>query len=220
MKYAFLVLVLVMLLAVGASASIVSFTPSSTGLSKTDWSSSLALQQFDPSLGTLNSIQFWLDGHLEGSAKFESRDAEPSTVTMNLSAILKLKRPDNSNLVAVNPFVPTSDAATAWDGTNDYAGTSGKTYANLTADASNTWTTSSASDIALFTGLGYITLPVTATGASTGSGPGNLWMLFRSNASASARITYDYTAVPEPGSMAAAFALLAPAVLVIRRRRA
>lgn len=219
MKYSFLILALILSLAVCASAATVSYGPVSTGLTKTDWSSSLALQQFNPSLGTLNSIQFWLDGHMEGVAKFESRDAEPSTVVMNLSAILRLQRPDYSNLVSVNPFVSTSDPVTAWDGVNNYGGASGKTYSNLTDNVSDSWTTSLASDKALFTGLGYITLPVRATGASSGSGAGNLWLQFTSKASASVSVVYNYTPVPEPGTIVAAVLLLTPAGLVFRRRR-
>jgi hypothetical protein len=139
---------------------------------------------------------------------------------MDLAAILRLQRPDLSNLVVTIPVVSTVDNASAWDGVSDYAGTSGKTYANISASDSDFATTSSAGDKALFTGVGFISLPVEANGASTGSGAGNLLLQFQTLASASARVTYDYTAVPEPSSLLALMSGLGGLMgFAIRRRR-
>lgn len=187
------------LLAVGAQADTISFSDF-VSLAQTNWTSSVTVPQFNPSLGTLDSIEFTLDGHVEGSAGFENKDAEPATITMDLQAMLRLRRPDNSVLVLTIPVVSTIDSVTAWDGTDDYAGTSGKTYTNLSANSSDSAITTSPADIALFTGTGNITLPTTANGASTGSGAGNLLLQFSTFASAGGTVTYNYT-VPEPAAM-------------------
>lgn len=218
-----LLFIAMLLLVLGASMAVfaasVSYGPYSVPLTNTDWTTSILLQQFDPSLGTLNSISFTLDGHAEGTAKFESEDLSPTTVTMDLSAILELQRPDLTNLVVTIPVVSTSDDVTAYDNVFDYGGTSGRTYTNLSANKSESATTSSASDKTLFTGTGFITLPVVGNGASTGSGGGNLTTQFTTQASASASVTYDYTAVPEPGSLLALASGLLPLGLLIRRKR-
>lgn len=219
MKYLVLALALLAALASVATAATVSYGPVAVPLSTTNWGNSVYMQQFNPAFGTLNSITFYLDGHVEGAAKFESLDASPTTVTMDLSAILRLKRPDYTDLVVTIPVVSTVDAVTAFDGGIDFGGTSGATHANLAADKQEFAVTSAAADKALFTGTGTILLPVVASGVSSGSGAGNLIQQFQTLASASAWVTYDYTAVPEPSSL---LALMSGAGLIgfaIRRRK-
>lgn len=184
-------------------------------LSTTNWASSVSVPKFNPALGTLLSIDFTLTGYVQGSAKFESLDAQAATITMNLSASVKLHRPDLSVLAVSLPLVSTTDNATAYDGTFDFGGTSGHSYFGLSG--SDTVTTSSPpppSDLVLFTGLGNITLPVDATGASNGSGAGNLILQFATDASADVTVKYTYK-VPEPGSLG----LLSLAFLRMLRRR-
>ncbi|MFI5381692.1 MAG: choice-of-anchor E domain-containing protein, partial [Tepidisphaerales bacterium] len=117
-------------LAGAAHAGIVTYSDS-IPLDATNWNSSVTLPKFDPSLGSLTSIDVTIAGHVEGSAAFESKDAQPATVTMKLQAKLTLQRPDLSTLVVTIPVVNTSDSVTAYDGVLDYAGTSGKTYPSL-----------------------------------------------------------------------------------------
>lgn len=166
-------------------------------LTLTNWDDTVSIQQFDPGLGNLISVAFELNGHVEGSAKFESLDSAPATVNMNLAAEIDLQRPDLSSLVTVLPLTATSDAVGAFDGTIDFGGTSGRTYDSLSGDDTESSITTNAGDLALFTGLGTIDLPVSAMGASTGSGAGNLILQFSTSASASVTVTYEYE-VPVP----------------------
>jgi len=197
-----------------AEGAVISHTDS-VPLAITDWSGSISVPKFDSSLGTLNSVTCKLSGQVEGSAKFESLDSDPATVTMNLSAIMRLNRPDSTTLVITIPIADTSDNVDEFDGTVDYAGGSGRTFSGLSASLTESATYSSAADLALFTGVGSITLPVMADGASTGSGAGNLVLQFATSASAGVEVIYNYT-VPEPGTLA----LLSLGTLgMIRRRR-
>lgn len=202
-------LLLVQFAAVGmASADSVTYNGAIV-LTKTNWNSSITIPKFDATLGTLTSIQFSLAGHVEGSAKFESLDAAPATVTMDLSAMLKLQRPDLSTLVVTIPVVSTLDNVTAFDGVIDFGGTSGRTYPDLSADKTESAASSAPGDLVLFTAtfLGEnITLPVVATGASSGSGAGNLVLQFGTFASADASVTYFYDPIPEPSSLLALLA--------------
>ncbi|OWY71265.1 hypothetical protein B7486_11760 [cyanobacterium TDX16] len=184
-------------------------------LQPTNFMTSVTLPKFDPSLGTLDKITLKLSGHVEGMAQFESLDADPATVDMELAAQIKLQRPDLSTLVITLPLVMTTDNVTAFDGLIDFGGTSGKSYPLLTADDVDSVMTMSMMDLALFTGPGNIMLPVMATGASTGSGAGNLLLQFSTSASANVMVTYDYT-VPEP---ATASLLGMGAFAAVRRRR-
>ncbi len=219
MKKAILLLVLCLSVA-GANAATISYSDTApAGL--TYWSHVLTLPKFDPSLGSLQSVTFQLAAHVEGTAQFESLDAQPATVNMTLGAILSLLRPDNSVIVTAAPSVSTSDNVTAFDTVIDFAGTSGKIYPNLTADASNSVQfTSPPDDLSAYIGAGTFNVTATAAGNSYGSGAGNLILLFRTTPSAAAEVTYEYTPVPEPSSLIALwFGGLSLIGLATNRRR-
>ena len=193
-------LFLIALLAVGFCLSLVPSTAcadsvshvASIPLSSTNWSDSITIPKFDLAGCTLDSVCFSLDGHVEGLAKFESEDASPATITMNLQATITLERPDSTPLATVIPLVQTNDDVTAYDGVLDFGGTSGKTYADLSGDKTESACTIDPDDFALFTGAGDITLPAQAVGSSYGSGAGNLWLQFSTSASVGATVTYYY----------------------------
>lgn len=168
-------------------------------LQLTNWNDSLTIPKFDPQLGLLLSIRFELTGTAQGSAKFESLDASPATITTRFQTILTLSRPDASVLVIATPKTELVDSVTAFDGLIDFAGTSGKTYANLVVTETETVTSPPpASDLVLFTGPpgnpGTITLPVSAVGSSNASGAGNIITQFGAEAEASVRVCYTFAA--------------------------
>lgn len=200
-----------------ASAATINHGPYSISLSSTNWTDALSVPLFDPALGTLTSIEFNLSGHVEGSALFESLDASPATVTMDLQAEIELQRPDFSTITTVIPVANTVDNVAAYDNVLDFGGTSGRTYADLTGDDSINFTSPPPlSDLALFTGIGTISLPITATGASAASGAGNLITQFSTSASAEASVTYIYEVIPEPASLSL---LAIGGIAMLRRRR-
>jgi len=176
--------------AVGSAATI-SYS-ASVALTPTNWNTTLTFPKYDLDPACLQSICFEMNGHVEGSAKFESLDGNPATVAMFLQSTITLQRPDNTPLVTVIPLANTSDNVTAFDGVIDFGGTSGRTYSGLSGDAQDTECTSAAADLALFSGTGNIGLPIVASGTSYGSGAGNLILQFSTSASAGATVTYTY----------------------------
>ncbi len=204
-------------LAAAVQAAEITYTQT-VPLSKTNWeATTVTIPQFNGP-GTLVGVKLVLNGHVEGTAKFESLDPQPTTVTMNLQALLKLTKPDNTLIVQVLPVAATSDAVTAYDNATDFAGTSGKTYTNLSADATDFTIYTLPGDLSIFVGGGNIVLPIDAIGQSSGNGAGNLQLQFTTSASAVVEVTY-YSAVPEPATMTLLGTGLFAAVGFLRRRR-
>jgi hypothetical protein len=208
----------VLVAAGAASAQVGSVAYTDSILStRTNWDNVLTFPKFDgAAIGpgvTLSQVTWELTGGVDGDASFESLDAGPTTVTMSLSAMIKLFAPDATPLGVVLPAAATSDDVLAFDGTIDFGGTSGRAYLGLTASDFASASSTEAAFLALFEGVGDVELGVTATGTSTASGAGNLLTLFQTFGAAEVRIKYDY--VPAPGAMA----LLGLGGLVAGRRR-
>ena len=102
------------------------------------------------------------------------------------------------------PVFSTTQALAAYDGTTDFGGASGYTALGQTGSNSTSVTSVSAVDLALFTGLGTVSLPIDAFGSSNATGAGNLLTQFATSADATVTIIYDYRTldVPEPVSLA------------------
>lgn len=196
--------------------------PIGGGSTALDFSSSLTIPKFNVSGGTLTSVTFTLTGNLTANQDFENRSASAATVTMTSTGTMTLKRPDTSTLVVTIPVVTNSRSVTAFDGINDSAGTSGFTFAATSTSLSQTSTYSGASDLALFTGAGTISLPLTAAGVSSGTGAANLSTSATMVGSASATVTYTYTTaapVPEASTYGAIGAVSVVGFLGYRRSR-
>ena len=187
----------------------------------TNFTDSLTIQKFDPLIGTLLSVDLILYGDVNGTIKVESDDDSPTTVTASLGSRVTMYRPDNSALVVTLPTYLATRSLSAFDGADDYGGTSGFTLTGVSNSASNEVLLSNASDLALFTGSGTLTSVFKAAGNSTTSGAGNVSQKFITAAGGYATVQYTYSvsAVPEPASwlmMIAGFGLLGGA---LRRTR-
>lgn len=185
-----------------AQAAVLQFE-AGKALTTTNWTDALSIGKFDSSLGDLTSIKFLLTGNVAGIGKGESLDAGASNVTLSLASTLTLKRPDGSTVVVANPLFSTSYAFSSFDGTIDFGGTSGASTGTVFSSASNSFTSTSISDFALFSALGggNIVLDLGAVGTSGATGAGNLITQFNTSAGADVTVIYEYTAVtavPEP----------------------
>ena len=206
-----------------AQAGTISFQ-SSKAMSPTNWTDVLSFDKFDSNLGTLTSIRFDLSGIVQGAGNAESLDGSASTVTLSLGSRLELTRPDKTRLVVTNPLFTQVFNFSAFDGNINFGGTSGASTGTVSADGADFFISSDAADFGLFSALGggKINLGVHASGASSGTGAGNLITLFNTSAAATAKVTYIYqdavAEVSEPASLATMFAGLG-LIAALRRRK-
>jgi PEP-CTERM motif len=196
--------------ALPASAAIISQTQS-IPVSTTNWSNSFTYNLFDTSLGSLNSIKFTLNGTVQGTIRVENMNG-PAPITATLTSTIKVTRPDSSIILLAIPAASYSWNFPAFDGFLNYGGTSGATVSGIYSSTTNTVTAPPPmSDLALFSGIGTINLPVSALAFSNATGPGAMSSSFMTKASADLTIDYNYTPtiippppseVPEPGTLA------------------
>lgn len=209
------------LMASGASAASVTYTDS-VGLSATNFSGlTLSVPQFDGSLGVLQSIDFTLNGLVEGVAEVESRDALPAVINLDLGAEITASTTAINILAVVLPVASETFNATAFDGSIDFGGTSGVTYGALSASDSDTRTLTG-SDMAEFIGAGSVDIFLAATGQSSATGPGNVISSFTTDAGGDIEVTYNFddptTPIPLPAAGWMLIAGLAGLSFVKRRR--
>ncbi len=161
----------------------------------TAWLRQLTYPKFDPANRVLVGVRFTANGEIRGQAQFESLDNRATTVNVVFSATLQLQRPDASILLQTFPTYSTSEAVTAYDGTLDFGGNSGRTLPNLVATPpAEVLNSTLPADLALFTGPagapGTIDLTGRATGASVATGPGNLVSSFSQTAGIAVQVCY------------------------------
>jgi len=186
-------LLLIVLVAQAAGAATISYS-SSIPLSTTNWEKQISLPQFNPALGTLESVEIRLAAYVEGMAFFENMDAEPTEVTTELSAQISLH--DSALTAVAFPIHTVVDSVEAFDGDVDFGGTSGKMYAGLAADDSAADQTTDPSRLSQYTGTGTIDFTAQATGKSRVVGPGNLAAGFQTKAKADVTVIYTYSDIP------------------------
>jgi PEP-CTERM motif len=201
----------------------ISFDSNLAPLKSTNWSVEAWLPQFDSRLGTLDSVTISLASHLEGSAKAESTNEEARNITLKLQASFKLvDLTSGATWLQHTEAVNHTFAATAYDGTDDFGGGSGRSFLGLIQDGSIAQTFTDSTMLARFTGNGSVGTLLSAKGESRGEGSSSIDTQFRTKASGYASVSYSYhtTAVPEPGTWALMAAGLGLVMMLASRRRA
>ena len=153
----------------------------------------LPLPQFDEMGGsrTLTCVIIDWNAGVAGSARVESLDNAPSTITATLAADITIDGPSG---FSENPMPMDSEMfdATAHDGNIDFGGTSGAMFPALSGNAGGQTTFTMQADLDPFIGNGNVTFLAGAMAMSTASGPGNVSQAFMTDASVSVTVTYEY----------------------------
>ncbi|MBN1256161.1 MAG: PEP-CTERM sorting domain-containing protein [Planctomycetes bacterium] len=185
----------------------------------------LSVNQFDPSLGMLNSVSLSVTVGALGNLGFENTDGEMDTTIStyypwdpdtNTHGDLDLSL--NSQSLAALSWVVMEDYNVhfeVFDGTYDFAGPSGFSTTYLDdSDGQNLFYTLPA-DLAAFLGTGSVDFDLAGTASSAMVMPGNGVSFVSTSGNASVEVIYDYTPVPEPATLV----LLGCGALMLLRKR-
>ena len=147
------------------------------------------LPQFDPSLGTLQKIDFWIYQKANYNCSVEELSPGSSTSVINNNLDYNITIPGlvgiNLNYNETNPF-----NLSGFDGTLDYSGTSGAMTGNI--EFSNIIIDSLNAGLAPYIGLGTIDFDESQTGAFNSSGAGNLNFSLNTTIQAKYVVIYSY----------------------------
>ncbi len=178
-----------------AEAEVLSFSDS-TFTATPNWSTTLSVPQFDPTLGTLLTVTVGFSGYMTGSVYLENLSNLSGTVVdEQLASYLTLNNVDMSSILDIELLHQSSTPLGVFDGNLDFSGISGTSFIGITLSDSVQRGPYS-EDNALFTGNGQMTFPVIATDYSWHQGSGNLALVFQNVSSASMTVTYNYNSVP------------------------
>jgi protocatechuate 3,4-dioxygenase beta subunit len=159
----------------------------------TDWTATQSVPQFDPSLGTLTSIEIINSDPVKSTIRVENLDTASATIHATVSGDLNLSGPSVPGLDTALSADQTFNA-TAFDGTIDFGGTSGHTFAPQTVNGSNSTVLTAATDLAKYEGTGTVSFTEATHASSTATGSANL--LIQVNTTAAANVTVIYHYIP------------------------
>ena len=213
-----------------AFASTIQYS-NSISLTLTDWGPlNISLTQFNPALGTLNSVTFNISSTVSALIKFENLDTgNPNSITANLNFEVDFSAPDGSSdsLFFSDSSVNSGTLAANTNGGNPdgYTGAdSFTTTATYPADSNLRATDSFGSgvDFSYFMGAGTFDLTADALATAQGSTlDDNFAALINTSADAQATVIYDYEAAqtPEPATFLISGCSIFGLVLYRRKRR-
>lgn len=151
------------------------------------------LEQFDPSLGDLQSIEIVHDGSITSEILVEnySNDSE-SDISGTVSGTLTLVAPGVHDDLTISGYAGSFHAGT-YDGDTDFGGDSGTSFGEQTADGSNTIIVTG-SDMDAYIGTGTVNISESAVATSNATGGGNLDVRVRSTGQSTITVKYHYLA--------------------------
>ncbi len=185
-------------------------------LTATSWTKTLQLPSFDSTQGTLTQVLLTFSDETQQQFVAENTGATGGSYNFTSTASISLSKVGGPTLLAATPIVfQKSGALPGFDGTLDFAGTSGFTTPLNVTDASGT---ALDPNLSSYLGTGLISFTVSTTGVSTLVGPGNFADGALTSAKAQIAVQYSYSPIPEPSTYAAILGLAVLGYVTIRRR--
>jgi hypothetical protein len=198
------VVIVVLAISGVANADLVTTYSWSQANSYTNWTQSFALQQFNPGLGTLNSVTVTLNGTLDQTLRYENKDGAGRYVKYFFSSDDTDKTRceyslsfTGGSLGTIIYNAPSYTNIPTFDGTVDYAGASGATHEFLLNQSANNVYTDGA--MSPFVGTGSVAFDASATAwMLVKYSGGNMSLSPITLAGAGVTVAYDYTPIPGP----------------------
>jgi protocatechuate 3,4-dioxygenase beta subunit len=151
--------------------------------------------QFDPSLGTLLSVDIINNAALNTDMQVESKDKGPSLFKGTVNGTVSVSVPSISSVPSLDAALSISDQASfsAFDGNVDYSGNSGRDFGpQSTTGTKQVTLDSSSTDLSAFIGTGTIGINENTSSGFNSSGPGNLASVIGTSGSSNVTIVYHY----------------------------
>lgn len=182
MKYILLILALVLRVAAASVTHTATVFPT-----RTNWSMTNAVPQFDPSLGTLTNVAVGIAVNVSTQFRVENRD----TIAWLTEARADVIATGTVAGYSATATLTNSYATTlsAYDGVLDYGGTSGFTVTIVGSDSES----AVPSDFTPYIGTGTVPLIASATGVGFYDGSGDSRFIVNTFASALVTITYEFS---------------------------
>lgn len=156
----------------------------------------ITFAQFDPGLGTLVEVDLTVVSELNGTVSVENLGAAAATVTVSLPGTVTLQSPSGLTMTTAYPSLTTNLNLGAFDGSQDFGGSSGSVASNIQATATSLayFGLTGSIDQAAFTGNGSVSLSFNSQVLGAESGGANLFSELQSQTGAEVTLQYGYVA--------------------------
>jgi hypothetical protein len=163
---------------------------------KTDWAQTQSVAQFDPALGTLQSVEIINTAAMDSAIQVKSLNPMPSTVGGTVHGTVALDVPGGQPLT-VNLASSEQAPVAGSDGAMNFSGPGFHDFGDhASSDSATVTLTAGQDDLSAFVGKGTVGLQESARAVWEGSGSGTLLTLVNTQASAGVRVIYNYTQAP------------------------
>src|SRR5262249_22680952 len=151
-----------------------------------------SVAQFDPSLGTLNSVEIDASNLLTTQIRVENLDSAPATLNATVVGNASLTGPSMTGL-ATTQTVDRSFSAGAFDGVIDFTGPDASVFDPVATPGSNSVLLTKSSDLAPYLGTGQVSFTESTQSNARASGSANLLLQVNTTVSGAVRVIYHYT---------------------------
>lgn len=188
----------------------------------TTWNVPVALNQFDPALGTLTEVRIAMSTTWSGSGQITNNTGATGVYDIYIRgrvAVTKTQRSDGDLGTSADRWLMVSATSADPLSPDELTIASGVTQPYAPADFSNSGNTTktSGTDLAAFTGTGTLPIYLQAVGDFSITGPSPFTSSVTTSALSSVTLTYVY--LPEPATWVMAGLAAAAMACVIRKRR-